>query len=203
MRPCTHLFSSFCTLDTCPIKRLSTTLSTKVNLHHAIRCMAQRGANLVTQRSQFRPNETPVLHWVGWPFSPKLSDPKVYEPWFRCVPCSLQRPLCSKRLELRAQGHEFTVWGLGLGLVLGCRVQGAGCRVWDARCRVSPQEVRVQDRSQGYVPGYLTMEFEGSVASNLEGHATKFAPRKAPMCIAWCEMTFDERVELNRWSPDN
>ena len=42
--------------------RWSTTLSSKVNLPHAINFRALCGANLVTSRSKFRPNETCELH---------------------------------------------------------------------------------------------------------------------------------------------
>ena len=45
--------------------RWGTTLSPKVNLHHAINFRALCGAKLVTLQSKFRPKETRVVHRVG------------------------------------------------------------------------------------------------------------------------------------------
>ena len=56
--------------------RWSTTLSSKVNLPHAIHFRALCVANLVTFRSKFRPTETHVLHRAG-----RLSETKFLCFW--------------------------------------------------------------------------------------------------------------------------
>ena len=47
-----------------PATRWSSTISSKVDLPHAINFRALCGVNLITLRSKFRANETPELHRV-------------------------------------------------------------------------------------------------------------------------------------------
>ena len=110
----------------------------------------------------------------------------------------------------RAEGSGSRVYGLGVGVGgggwgwcwgAGCKVQGAGFGMHGAG--FLPRRLGSRTGHKATSPDTSLWSSSVPLPQNLEGHATEFAPHKALMCIAWCELTFDERVELNRWSPDN